>query len=216
MARFAVLASRRSNPGWVWLFAALVAALLAFPSLSWGGVIVIDDFDDDNYSDDGLFFDDRTIDHDPNTQVAISGGALGILDFESNSSGYVTLTYSTNSTGVDLTATDGFRLDGVFLGPGDQTLTWEWTARDNSNAIQATATGVWTVGDDPLFMDPDGAGDYTDWKTLEVEFRWVLGDGDVVSISATSLVAVPEPTTVLLFACGLLGLAAAGRRRSAR
>lgn len=183
--------------------AALVAALLVTPGLSSAETIVIDDFNDNNYSDDGLVFDNRTLAYDANTIASIGGGSLGILDFTPESDGWVTLTYSTNSDGIDLTAKDGFELEGVFLGPTGQTLTWTWTARDDSNAVKATETDSWTVGDDPLFMDPDADGDYTGWKTLALRFDWSL-DAGAVSIAASRLVAVPEPSTLVLLTIGTL------------
>ncbi len=191
---------------------ALVAALLLAPGLSWGAGIVIDEFDDDNYSDDGLIFDTRALAADANTIASIGGGALGVLDFESDTDGFVTLTYETNSSGISMAATGGFELEGVFLGTAGQMLTWTWTARDGTSAVQATGTGSWTVGDDPLFMDPDGTGNYADWKTLEFRFDWTLGPGGALSISASRLVAVPEPSSLALCGFVLLGMAGAGYR----
>jgi hypothetical protein len=184
---------------------ALVAALLVTPGLSWGAKILIDDFNDSNYSDDGLIFDTRTLASDANTIASIGGGSLGVLDFESEHDGWVTLTYSTNSDGIDMTATGGFELEGVFLGPTGQTLTWTWTAKDKDDASVATEQYSWTVGDDPLFMDPDGDGDYTGWKTLEFKFEWSFDQG-AVSISASRLVAIPIPGAVWLLGSGLIGL----------
>ena len=195
---------------------ALFATLLLTPALSWGAGIVIDEFDDDNYSDDGLLFDTRTLAADSNTIASIGGGALGVLDFESNTDGFVTLTYATNSAGIAMTATGGFELEGVFLGAAGQMLTWKWTARDNSNAVNATGTGNWTVGDAPLLMDPDGAGDYADWKTLEFQFDWTLVSGGALSLSASRLLAVPEPSSLALCGFVLLGMAGVGHRRTRR
>ena len=195
---------------------ALVAALLLAPGLSWGAGIVIDEFDDDNYSDDGLIFDTRALAADANTIANIGGGALGVLDFESDTDGFVTLTYETNSAGISMPATGGFELEGVFLGTTGQMLTWTWTARDAVNALQATQTGSWTVGDDPLFMAPDGTGVYTDWKTLEFRFEWTLVPGGGLGIAASRLVAVPEPSSLALCGFVLLGMAGAGHRRARR
>ena len=196
---------------------ALVAALLVTPGLSWGATIVIDDFNDSNYSDDGLILDTRTLASDANTIASIGGGSLGVLDFTPGQDNWVTLTYSTNSDGIEMTATGGFELEGVFLGPTGQTLTWTWTASDKDNVIVAEETDSWTVGDDPLFMDPDADGDYTDWKTLVFRFDWSLGDdGGAVSIAASRLVAVPEPSTLALLAMGTVALLAYSWRKRRR
>ena len=118
-----------------------------------------------------------------------------------------------NSDGIPMTATGGFELEGVFLGATGQTLTWSWTAMDQNHDTVATEQGYWTAGDDPLFMDPDGSGDYTGWKTLEFRFDWSLGAGTALSISATRLVAVPGPSipdpsaVFLLSSACLLGFA---------
>ena len=115
-----------------------------------------------------------------------------------------------------MTATGGFELNGHFLGPGDQTLTWTWKAYDTTPTVVAENSGTWTVGDDPLFMDPDDSGTYTGWKKLWFKFNWTLGEGDVVSLSATRLVAVPDPSFLLLPTMGVLALLAyAWRRRRA-
>jgi hypothetical protein len=176
---------------------------------------VIDDFNDNNYSDDGLVFDTRTLAFDAYTIASIGGGSLGVLDFTPESDGWVTLTYSTNSDGIDMTAKDGFELEGMFLGPTGQTLTWTWTATDDSNAVKATETNGWTVGDDPLFMDPDTDGDYTGWKTLAFRFDWSL-DAGAMSIAASRLVAVPEPSSLALCGFAALGMVGVGYRRIRR
>jgi len=66
-------------------------------------------------------------------------------------------------------------------------------------------------------MGPDdsGLGVYTDWKTLEFEFAWSLGAG-AVSISASRLVAVPEPSSLSLCGFAVLLMAGVGHRRIRR
>ena len=66
--------------------------------------------------------------------------------------------------------------------------------------------------DQPLFMDPDGGGDYDGWKTLTFTFEWLSGNDGAASISASRLVAVPEPSSLAL--CGFgLGMVGYGCRR---
>ena len=56
-------------------------------------------------------------------------------------------------------------------------------------------------------MGPGSGGIYTGWKTLEFSFDWTLENAGAVSISASRLVAVPEPSSLALcgFALGMMG-----------
>ena len=100
-----------------------LALLLVTSGSSWGATIVIDDFNDSNYSDDGLLFQTRTVTPTGATSVSIAGGALGVLFFTSMppESGGVTLKYSTDP-GIVMTETGGFELEGVFQGLAGETL----------------------------------------------------------------------------------------------
>lgn len=192
---------------------AALALLLVTSGSSWAATIVIDDFDDSDYSDDGLLFDTRTVAPGTGTSYSIAGGALNVLFFTSTpGTGGVTLTYSSVG-GINMTETGGFELEGNFL-PTSQTVNWTWTARDNGTDL-ASNSGTWTVGNQPLLMGPDAAGVFTGWKTLEFSFDWALSDAGAVSISASRLVAIPEPSSLVL--CGFaLGMVGYGYRRVRR
>ena len=92
-------------------------------------------------------------------------------------------------------------------------MSWTWRAKDNGTEL-ASNSGFWTVGDQPLFMDPDtdGTADYDGWKTLEFSFDWTSGSAGAVSLAASRLVTIPEPSSLTL--CGFaLGMAGYGYRR---
>jgi hypothetical protein len=117
---------------------------------------------------------------------------------------------------LDLTASSATSAELMFIGMPES----HGNAPTNGEAIDVTSGGSLIVDNASADVNLDGLGANPDPLALAHGESFTItavdtgaGAGDGFRMNAFSFNVVPEPSTFLLAALGLLGLAACGRRR---